>query len=240
MIGPLPAPLGTAIIVIVFPTVILIRGKTRKPPAPIGGSRPVDPLATKALEDASARVSSYLRIKLLWSTQLAALLAADSSSSASPLPSCGERWPGRARFVPTWGPYRGACPSSWALAVFPGWQQPPSCWRCLFAIEVSRLMPWEPGCTAHTGVSSRWRSSFPRPSDFHLGPYRLAVSYAPHRLSGRARTPRASTGVPLCHPWRRTGHPPQAQLYQRLLALDRQEAQAAVDGLPPQDARGAI
>jgi len=231
MIGPLLAPLGTAVIVIVFTIVILIRREdVRNRLLRLVGVGQLT-LATKALEDASARVSSYLRMQFLVNATFAALLATGLSLIGVPTPILWGTLAGLARFVPYVGPMvGGSLPFVVALAFFPGWQQPLLVLALFVTIEVSvayAVEPWLYG--AHTGISSLailisaafWTSIW--------GPIGLVVS-----------TPLTACLVVLGRHVPRLEFlfvilgdepviPPQAQLYQRLLALDRQEAQAAVD-----------
>lgn len=233
MVGPLLEPLGTALIVIVFTIVILIKREDLRNRLLrlIGVGRLTR--ATHALEDAGARISSYLRMQFLVNSTFAALLSAGLALIGVPTPLLWGVLAGLARFVPYVGPLvGGSLPFVIALAVFPGWQQPLLTFGLFVAIELTVayvVEPWLYG--AHTGISSLailvsaafWTAIW--------GPVGLVVS-----------TPLTACLVVLGRHVPRLEFlyvilgdepvlSPPAQLYQRLLARDRQEAQAALERL---------
>jgi predicted PurR-regulated permease PerM len=231
VISPILAPAGTAGIVLVFTIVILIRREDlRNRLLRLIGVGQLT-LVTKGLEDAGTRVSSYLRMQFLVNAAFAGLLTAVLSLIGLPTPLLWGVLAGLARFVPYVGPLvGGSLPFCVALAVFPGWQQPLLTLGLFIVIELSVayvVEPWLYG--AHTGVSSLailvsaafWTAIW--------GPIGLVVS-----------TPLTACLVVLGRHVPRLEFlhvilgddpalPAPAQLYQRLLALDRQEAQAVVD-----------
>jgi predicted PurR-regulated permease PerM len=232
VIGPLIAPIGTAGIVIVFTIVILIRREDlRNRVLRLIGVDQLT-LVTKAMEDAGSRVSQYLRMQFLVNAAFAGLITLGLSLIGVPTPLLWGVLAGIARFAPYVGPLiGGSLPFAVALAVFPGWQQPLLTLGLFVIIELSvayAVEPWLYG--AQTGISSLaillsaafWTALW--------GPVGLVVS-----------TPLTACLVVLGRHVPRLEFlyvilgdepvlSPQAQLYQRLLALDRQEAQAAVDG----------
>jgi predicted PurR-regulated permease PerM len=233
VITPLLAPIGTSVIVIVFTIVILVRREDLRNRLLrlIGVSQLT--LVTKALEDAGSRVSKYLRMQFVVNATFAAVLTLGLSLIGVPTPLLWGVLAGLARFVPYVGPMiGGSLPFIVALAVFPGWQQPLLTALLFVIIELAVgyvVEPWLYG--AHTGISALailvsaafWTAIW--------GPIGLVVS-----------TPLTACLVVLGRHVPRLEFlyvmlgddpvlPPHAQLYQRLLALDRQEAQAAVDRL---------
>ena len=233
MVGPLLAPLGNAGIVIVFTIVILIkREDLRNRLLRLIGVAQLT-RATHALEDAGARISSYLRMQFLVNGTFAALLSTGLAVIGVPTPILWGVLAGLARFVPYVGPLvGGSLPFVISLAVFPGWQQPLLTLGLFIVIELTVayvVEPWLYG--THTGISSLailvsaafWTAIW--------GPVGLVVS-----------TPLTACLVVLGRHVPRLEFlyvilgdepvlSPPAQLYQRLLARDRQEAQAALDRL---------
>src|SRR4051812_33857375 len=107
VIGPLLAPVGTAGIVIVFTIVILIRREDlRNRLLRLIGIGQLT-LATKALDDAGTRVSSYLRMQFLVNATFAALLSTGLYFIGVPTPLLWGMLAGLARFVPYVGPLVG-------------------------------------------------------------------------------------------------------------------------------------
>jgi predicted PurR-regulated permease PerM len=231
LLAPLMAPLETAGIVIVFTIVMLIRREDlRNRLLRLAG---VDQLTmvTKAFGDAGTRVSSYLRMQFLVNASFAGLLTGGLYLVGLPAALLWGVLAGLARFVPYVGPLiGGALPIIMSIAVSPGWRTPLMVLGLFGAIELTTayaIEPWLYG--THTGISSLailvsaafWTAIW--------GPVGLVVS-----------TPLTACLVVL------GSHVPQleflyvllgdtpvlsneVQLYQRLLAADRQEAQAAVD-----------
>jgi predicted PurR-regulated permease PerM len=233
VVTPLLAPLGTAGIVIVFTILILInREDLRNRLLRLIGVGQLS-AATSALEDAGTRISSYLRMQFLVNASFAALLSTTLWLIGVPTPVLWGVLAGLARFVPYVGPLiGGSLPFIVALAVFPGWQRPLLTLGLFGVIELSvayALEPWLYG--THTGISSLailvsaafWTAVW--------GPIGLVVS-----------TPLTACLVVLGRHVPKLEFlyvmlgddpvlSPPAQLYQRLLARDRQEAQASIDRL---------
>jgi predicted PurR-regulated permease PerM len=241
VIGPLMAPIGTAGIVIVFTIVILIRREDlRNRLLRLIGVDQLT-LVTKAMEDAGSRVSKYLRMQFLVNATFAGLITFGLSLIGVPTPLLWGVLAGLARFVPYVGPLiGGSLPFAVALAVFPGWQQPLLTLGLFVTIELTVAYAVEPLLYgAHTGISSLailvsaafWTALW--------GPVGLVVSTpltACLVVLGR-HVPRLEFLYVILGDDQVLS--PQAQVYQRLLALDRQEAQAAVDrfaaGMQPVD-----
>jgi predicted PurR-regulated permease PerM len=231
VITPLLEPIGMAVIVIVFTIVILVRREDlRNRLLRLTGVSQMT-LVTKAMEDAGTRVSKYLRMQFLVNATFATLLTGGLSLIGVPTPLLWGVLAGLARFVPYVGPLiGGSLPFAVALAAFPGWHEPLFTLGLFVVIELTvayAVEPWLYG--AHTGISSLailvsaafWTALW--------GPVGLVVS-----------TPLTACLVVLGRYVPRLEFlyvilgdepviPPHAQLYQRLLALDRQEAQTAVD-----------
>jgi len=231
LLAPLMAPLETAGIVSIFTIVILIRWEDlRNRLLRLIGVGQLT-LITKAFDDASTRVSSYLRMQFLVNASFAGLLTTGLYVVGVPAALLWGVLAGIARFVPYFGPIiGGSLPVIMSIAVSPGWTMPLIVLGLFVVIELTTayaIEPWLYG--SHTGISSLailvsaafWTAIW--------GPVGLVLS-----------TPLTACLVVLGR------HVPQleflyvllgdepvlsneVQLYQRLLAEDRQEAQAAVD-----------
>jgi len=231
LLTPLVAPLETAGIVTVFTIVILIRREDlRNRLLRLIGVDQLT-LVTKAFDDASTRISSYLRMQFLVNASFAALLTTGLYVVGLPAAALWGVLAGMLRFAPYVGPIAGgALPVLMAIAVAPGWQTPLIVLALFLVIELTTgyaIEPWLYG--AHTGISSLailvsatfWTALW--------GPIGLVVS-----------TPLTTCLVVLGRHVPRLeflhvllGDEPvlsdDLQLYQRLLAADRQEAQATID-----------
>ena len=231
VLAPLMAPLETAGIVTVFAIVILIRREDlRNRLLRLAG---VDQLTliTKAFDDASTRISSYLRMQFLINASFAGLLTAGLYLIGVPASLLWGVLAGIARFVPYVGPIvGGSLPVILSIAVSPGWNTPLMVLGAFVIIELTTayaIEPWLYG--SHTGISTLavlvsatfWTAIW--------GPIGLVVSTpltACLVVLGR-HVPRLEILYVLL------GDEPvlssDLQLYQRLLAADRQEAQATID-----------
>ena len=231
LLRPLVAPIGTAVIVVVFTTVMLIkREDLRNRLLRLLGPRKLN-LATQAFDDAAERVSRYLRLQFLVNTAFGSLMAMGLYFIGIPNALLWGVLAGLLRFIPYIGPViGGSLPLILALAVFETWLQPILC-ICLFlVIELTVayvVEPWLYG--AHTGISSLailvsaafWTALW--------GPIGLVLStpltvclvvlgrYVPHLEFLHV----ILGDEPVLSP--------EAQFYQRLLALDQREAHSVIE-----------
>jgi predicted PurR-regulated permease PerM len=231
LLRPLVAPIGTAVIVVVFTTVMLIkREDLRNRMLRLVGRRQLN-LATQAFDDAAQRVSRYLRLQVLVNTAFGSLMAIGLYFIGVPTALLWGVLAGLLRFIPYIGPViGGSLPLILALAVFETWLQPILC-ICLFlVIELTVayvVEPWLYG--AHTGISSLailvsaafWTALW--------GPIGLVLStpvtvclvvlgrYVPHLEFLHV----ILGDEPVLSP--------EAQFYQRLLALDQREAHSVIE-----------
>ncbi len=156
LLGPLVAPLGTAGVVIVFSIVMLIkREDLRNRLLRLLGKRQLN-IATQAFDDATQRVSRYLRMQFVVNATYAALVTVALYLIHIPTALLWGVLAGLLRFVPYIGPVTGGgLPIILALAVFPGWLQPALCLGLFLVIELTVayiVEPWLYG--SHTGISS--------------------------------------------------------------------------------------
>lgn len=231
LLRPLIAPISMTVIVVVFTAVMLIkREDLRNRLLRLAGQRQLN-LATQAFNDAAQRVSHYLRLRFVVNTTFGLLMAIGLYFIGVPSALLWGVLAGLLRFVPYIGPIiGGSLPLILALAIFQTWIQLILC-LCLFlVIELTvayAIEPWLYG--ARIGISSLailvaaafWTALW--------GPIGLVLStpltvclvvlgrYVPHLeflhiILG---------DEPVLSP--------DAQLYQRLLAMDQTEARAVVD-----------
>lgn len=231
LVAPLLAPIETVAIVSVFTIVILIRREDLR--SRLLRLIGVDQLTlvTKAFEDAGTRVSSYLRMQFLVNASFAGLFTAGLYLIGVPAALLWGVLAGIARFVPYLGPIvGGSLPILMSIAVSPGWKAPLMILGLFIVIELTTayvIEPWLYG--SHTGISSIailvsatfWTAIW--------GPVGLVVSTpltACLVVLGR-HVPRLEFLYVLL------GDEPvlsnELNLYQRLLAADRLEVEAAVD-----------
>lgn len=230
VLGPLVAPVGTAIIVLVFAIVMLIkREDVRDRVLRLIGPAQLN-LATEAFDDATQRVSRYLRLQFVVNTAYGILIATGLNFIGLTNALLWGVLAGVFRFVPYVGAIAGAAlPAFLALAMFDSSLQPALCVALFLVIEPVVGYVIEPALYGtHTGISSLailvaaafWTTLW--------GPVGLVLS-----------TPLTVCLVVL---GRHVPHleflhvllgdepvlPPAAQLYQRLLAMDQQEAHAVI------------
>ena len=231
MLSPLLAPLSTAGVVVVFSIVMLIkREDLRNRLLRLLGQRQLN-LATQAFDDATQRVSRYLRMQFVVNATYASLVTIGLYFIGIPTALLWGVLAGSLRFVPYIGPILGgSLPLILALAVFASWVQPLLCLGLFVVIELTVayiVEPWLYG--THTGISSLailvaaalWTALW--------GPIGLVLS-TPLTVClvvlGRYVPQLEFLYVIL------GDEPvlsPEVQLYQRLLAMDQREAHTVIE-----------
>jgi predicted PurR-regulated permease PerM len=156
IVGPLTGVLETSSMVIVFTLFMLIkREDLRNRMIRLAGEDQLT-IVTQALDDASRRLSRYLLAQFLVNASYGALFGLGAYLLGIPHPFLWGVLSGLLRFVPYVGaPIAAAFPIAMALAVFPGWHQAAMIFGFFVVLEVvtsNILEPWLYG--AHTGVSS--------------------------------------------------------------------------------------
>jgi predicted PurR-regulated permease PerM len=231
MLGPLAAPFGTALIVVVFTTFMLMkREDLRNRLIGLVARRQLNTV-TQLLDDAAQRVSRYLLMQFSINAAFGCLIAIGLYFIGVPNALLWGVLAGMLRFVPYIGPLvGGSLPFLLALVVFSGWTRPLLTLGFFVLVELITSNAIEP-CAggARTGISPLailvaavfWGALW--------GPAGLILSmpltvclvvlgrYVPqleflHVLLG---------DEPVLSP--------KAHFYQRLLALDQQEAQSVVE-----------
>ncbi len=156
LLGPLLASISAAGTVVFFTVVILIkREDLRNRLLRLLGKRQLN-TATEAFDDATRRVSRYLRMQFIVNALFGSLMTIGLYFIGVPNALLWGVLAGLLRFVPYIGPIiGGSLPFILALAVFESWVQPILCLSLFLVIELTVayvVEPWLYG--AHTGISS--------------------------------------------------------------------------------------
>jgi predicted PurR-regulated permease PerM len=156
LVGPLAAPAETAAIVIIFTAFMLIkREDLRNRLIRLGGQGQLT-VVTQALDDASRRLSRYLLLQFLVNAGYGTLFGLGLYFIGVPHALLWGILAAFLRFVPYAGTLIAtAFPVAMALAVFPGWNHPLlicGLYLVLELIVANIIEPWLYG--AHTGISS--------------------------------------------------------------------------------------
>jgi len=225
------APLGRAGMVVIFTVFMLVqREDLRNRLLRLVGLGQLN-LMTQALDDASGRVSRYLLMQFLVNASFGILFGFGLYWIGVPYPALWGMVAGISRIVPYVGtPIAAMLPLALSLAVFDGWQRPLLVFLLVAGLELivgNFVEPWLYG--AHVGISSLallvtsvfWAVLW--------GPAGLILS-TPLTVClvvlGRYVPQLAFLHILL-------GDEPvlaaEAQIYQRLLAMDQVEAQTIVD-----------
>jgi predicted PurR-regulated permease PerM len=231
MLGPLAAPLGTALMVVVFTIFILMKREDLRNRFISLVARRQLSTVTLLLDDAAGRVSRYLLLEFSINAAFACLLAAALHFLGLPNALLWGVLAGILRFLPYIGPMvGGALPFALALVVFDGWARPLIAIGLFIAMELVTSNAIEPWLGAsRTGIS---------PLAILVAAVFWGVLWGPAGLI-------LSTPLTVCLVVVGRYVPqleflnvllgdepvlsPEAHFYQRLLALDSQEAQSVAD-----------
>lgn len=229
-LGPLLEPLGTALIVVVFAIAMLIKREDLRNRLLRLVARGQLYRATEAFNEATERVSRYLRMQFAVNAAFGALIATGLYFIGLPNALLLGALAGILRFVPYVGPaIGGSLPFLLALGLFESWVKPLLCVSLFLAIELTVayvIEPWIYG--ARTGISAL---------AILVAAVFWTVIWGPVGLV-------LSTPLTLCL-FVLGSHVPQleflqvllgdepvlspaAHFYQRLLAMDQQESRALV------------
>ena len=155
--GPLVAPVGKMVIVVIFTIVILIKREDLRNRVLRLLGRGRLPRATQAFDDAAERVTRYLRMQFLVNTTVRGTDRDSVFISSGCRAHCfGGRWRGCCASCRTWDrSWAARCRRWWRWRYFPGWRYPLLCLGLFLVIEMMvayAVEPWLYG--THTGVSS--------------------------------------------------------------------------------------
>ncbi len=155
-LGPLVEPLGTALIVVVFAIAMLIKREDLRNRLLRLVARGQLYRATEAFNEATERVSRYLRMQFAVNAAFGALIATGLYFIGLPNALLLGALAGILRFVPYVGPaIAGSLPFLLALGLFGSWVKPLLCVSLFLAIELTVayvIEPWIYG--ARTGISA--------------------------------------------------------------------------------------
>lgn len=231
MLGPLAAPLGTTLMVVVFTIFILMKREDLRNRFISLVARRQLSTVTLLLDDAASRVSRYLLLEFSINAAFACLLAAALHLLGLPSALLWGVLAGMLRFLPYIGPMvGGALPFALAVVVFDGWTRPLIAIGLFIAMELVTSNAIEPWLGAErTGIS---------PLAILVAAVFWGVLWGPAGLI-------LSTPLTVCLvvlgryvPQLEFLHvllgdepvlSPEAHFYQRLLALDQEEAQTVAD-----------
>jgi predicted PurR-regulated permease PerM len=155
LLGPLAGPAETAGLVIIFMVFILInREDLRNRLIRLGGEGRLS-VMTQALEDASSGLSRYLLLQFLVNASFGSLFGIGLYFVGVPHALLWGAVAALLRFVPYVGTWIAtAFPILMALATFPGWKQAGLAFALFIVLELTTaniIEPWLYG--AHTGIS---------------------------------------------------------------------------------------
>jgi predicted PurR-regulated permease PerM len=156
ILGPLAGILETTVIVIVFTLFILIkREDLRNRMLRLAGSGQLN-VMTQAMNDASTRLSRYLLLQFTVNVGYGLLFGLGLYAIGLPHPLLWGVLSSFLRFIPYIGtPVATAFPMAMALAVFPGWNQVGLVFGLFLFLEITIANVVEPLLYgAHTGISS--------------------------------------------------------------------------------------
>ena len=156
LLGPIISPLGTAALVVVFVVFMLIeRENLRNRVIHLIGSRQLN-VATQALDDAASRVSRFLRMQLIVNSAVGCVVAVGLFLIGVPNVLVWGMLATILRFVPYVGIWiAAAIPAILAAAVFEGWTRPVLVLALFIGNELitnNVIEPWLYGSS--TGIST--------------------------------------------------------------------------------------
>jgi predicted PurR-regulated permease PerM len=226
ILGPLTGLIETCVVVIVFTLFMLVkREDLRNRVIRLAGPSQMN-VVTQALDDASRRLSRYLLLQFLVNAIYGLIVGGGAYWMGIPHALLWGVLGGLLRFVPYAGvPIAAAFPLALALALFPGWHQAALIFGLFIVLELvtgNLVEPWL--YSAHTGISALAILVAAVFWTILWGPVGLILS-TPLTvcifLVGRYVPQLSFLDVLLGD---EPGLPLEARFYQRLLALDQDEA----------------
>jgi predicted PurR-regulated permease PerM len=229
---PVLAPLGRAGMILIFTVFMLLkREDLRNRLLRLAGLGQLN-LMTQALDDASARVSRYLLMQFLVNAELrTAVRFRTVSALACPYPALWGAVAGILRYVPYVGTMVSATlPLALSLAVFDGWLRPLLVFLLVASLELivaNFVEPWLYG--TRVGISSLallvtavfWTVLWGPAGLILSTPLTVCVVVLGRYFPQLSFLQTLLGDEPVLAP--------EAQIYQRLLAMDQLEAQTVVD-----------
>jgi predicted PurR-regulated permease PerM len=228
---PVLAPLGRAGMILIFTVFMLLkREDLRNRLLRLAGLSQLN-LMTQALDDASGRVSRYLLMQFLVNAGFGVLFGFGVSCIGVPYPALWGAVGGILRYVPYVGTLISATlPLALSLAVFDGWLRPLLVFLLVVSLELivaNFVEPWLYG--TRVGISSLallvttvfWTVLWGPAGLIMSTPLTVCVVVLGRYFPQLSFLHTMLGDEPVLAP--------EAQIYQRLLAMDQMEAQAVVD-----------
>jgi predicted PurR-regulated permease PerM len=156
ILGPLTGLLEMSVLVVVFTLFMLVkREDLRNRVIRLAGESRMN-VVTRALDDASRRLSRYLLLQFLVNAVYGVIVGSGTYWMGIPHPLLWGVLGGLLRFVPYVGvPIAAAFPAAVALALFPGWHQAALIFGLFVLLELVVGNVVEPSLYgAHTGISA--------------------------------------------------------------------------------------
>jgi predicted PurR-regulated permease PerM len=231
MLGPLAAPLGTALIVVVFTIFILMKREDLRNRFISLVARRQLHTVTLLMDDAASRVSRYLLLEFSINATFACLLAAVLHLIGLPNALLWGVLAGMLRFLPYVGPMvGGSLPFLLAVLVFDGWTKPlltVGFFVLLELITSNAIEPWLGA--ARTGISALailvaavfWGVLWGAPGLILSTPLTVCLVVLGRYVPQLEFLYVLLGDEPVLAP--------EAHFYQRLLAFDQPEAQSVAD-----------
>ena len=231
MLGPLAAPVATALMVVVFAIFILMnREDLRNRVITLVARRQLSTV-TLLLDDAAGRISRYLLMEFSINATFACVLAAGLHIVGVPNALLWGVLAGMLRFLPYVGtPIGGALPFLLAVVVFNGWTKPLLTLGVFLLLELTTSNVIEPWLGAsRTGISPLailvaavfWGALWGPPGLILSTPLTVCLVVIGRYVPQLEFLYVLLGDEPVLSP--------EAHFYQRLLALDQQEAQSVAD-----------
>lgn len=231
MLGPLAAPFGTTLIVVVFTIFMLMkREDLRNRLIGLVARRQINTI-TKLMDDAAQRVSRYLLMQFCINAAFACIIASGLYFIGVPNALLWGVLAGLLRFIPYIGPLiGGALPFLLALVVFNGWKWPLVTLGFFILVELTTSNAIEPWLgSVRTGISPLailvaavfWGALW-GPAGLILSmPLTVCLVVLGRHVPQLEFLYVLLGDDPVLSP--------KTRFYQRLLALDQEEAQTVVD-----------
>jgi len=226
LLGPLSEPLETAVIAVIFTIFMLVKREDLRNRAISLAGRGQLSLMTQALDDAGRRLSRYLGMQFLVNAGYGCIFGAALYFIGVPHPLLWGMVAGILRFVPYIGTFIGAAiPVALSIAVFPGWRQAGLTFGTFLILELTVSNSVEPLLYgAHTGISSLailvaavfWATLWGPVGLILSTPLTVCLVVLGRHVPELSFLEVVLGDEPVL--------PPEQRFYQRLLALDPEEA----------------
>lgn len=231
LLGPLAGPIETAAIVIIFTVFMLVKREDLRNRAIRLAGRGQLNLMTQALDDAGRRLSRYLLLQCLVNAGYGFLFGVALHFVGVPHALLWGVFGSLLRFVPYVGTLiAAALPVAMALAVFPGWQHAGLAFGAFVILELTVSNIVEPMLYgAHTGISPLailvaavfWATLWGPVGLILSTPLTVCLMVLGRYVPQLKFLEIVLGDEPVL--------PPEQQFYQRLLAMDQEEARAIAE-----------